>query len=467
MNKPVEPTLATSFALRANGRDVALSVPPAKRLTDVLRDDLGLTGTKVGCAAGDCGACTVLLDGEQVCACLVPVGQCEGAAITTVEGLGEASRLSDLQRSFLAHGAAQCGICTPGMLMAAADTLRRHPRPTEQQVADGLGGVLCRCTGYRKIVEAVLAAAGEPTANVAEPATGAAVGSRLARLDVAEKLDGRARYGADEALADALWLRVIRSPYPAARFEFGDLDAFVARHGLADVLTAADIPFNRFAIFPDLRDQPALAEGRVRFRGEAVLVLVGARERLEAIEEAEVPVRWQPQHAVLTPEEALAPGAPVLHERWPDNVLCRGRVVRGDVEAALARAAVRVEARMTTSYVEHAYIEPEAGYAAWSRADGVERVTVFACTQTPYMDRDELASMFRLDPRQVRIVPSAVGGGFGGKLDISIQPLLVAAARKFGRPARIVYTRPESMVSTTKRHPAQMRAVLAADADGT
>ncbi len=464
MNKPADLALAPLIDCRVNGRAVSLAVAPAKRLSDALRDDLNLTGTKVGCSAGDCGACTVLVDGEQVCACLVPVAQVAGRSVTTVEASDPL--LDRLRAAFAEHGAAQCGICTPGMLMAAADTLRRHPRPTEAQVLDGLGGVLCRCTGYRKIVEAVLAAAAGVPAQASAPSVGAAVGSRLARLDVAEKLDGRARYGADEAPADALWLRVVRSPHAAATFEFGDLEAFVARHGLAGYVTAADIPFNRFAIFPDLRDQPALAEGRVRFRGEAVLVLAGERERLEAIDEREVPIRWQPQRAVLEPDEALAPGAPVLHERWPDNVLCRGRVVRGDVEQALARAAVRIDGRMTTSYVEHAYLEPEAGYAVWGDESGVQRVTVFACTQTPYMDRDEIASMFKLDARQVRIVPSAVGGGFGGKLDISIQPLLVAAARKFGRPARIVYTRPESMVSTTKRHPASMRAALAADAAG-
>ena len=153
------PAIAHAIRLEVNGRAVEVRAAPATRLSDCLRDELGLTGTKIGCHAGDCGACTVLLDGEQVCACLVPVGQCEGRAVATVESLAAAapgSPSAALRQAFIDHGAAQCGICTPGMLMAGLDVLRRHPQPTEQQVLDGIGGVLCRCTGYRKIVEAVV-----------------------------------------------------------------------------------------------------------------------------------------------------------------------------------------------------------------------------------------------------------------------------------------------------------------------
>ena len=484
---PDEPVVTGRLVFEVNGRPVQLAVPETTRLSEVLRERLGLTGTKVGCNAGDCGACTVLLDGEQVCACLVPVGQCAGRSVTTVEGLaartgspaatgrpapdaasaagGEEVVLADLQRAFVEHGAAQCGICTPGMLMAAADTLRRHPQPTEDQVLDGIGGVLCRCTGYRKIVEAVLAAA-SPAPPADSPAAGRAVGARLARLDAVGKVTGSERYGADEAPPDALWLRVIRSPFERAQFSFGDLAGFVRARGLAGFVSAADIPFNRFAIFPDLRDQPVLAERSTRFRGEAVLVLAGERDAIESLDASQVPVRWHRLPAIADMDQALAEGAAAVHERWPDNVLCRGRVARGDVDAAIGGAAIRVAAQMTTAYVEHAYIEPEAGWAQWSGAEGGQRLTVFACTQTPYMDRDELASMFAIEPARVRVVPSAVGGGFGGKLDISIQPLLAAVARKFGRAARIVYDRAESMASTTKRHPARMRATIAADAAG-
>ncbi len=440
-----------------NRKAVVVDAPPVKRLAYVLRDDLGLTGTKIGCDAGDCGACTVLLDGMQVCACLVPLAQAAGRAIVTVEGLAEDGKLSALQASMHRHGAAQCGICTPGMLMAAADLLARNPRPSGTQVEDALGGVLCRCTGYRKIVDAVLDVGRTDPVSATSP--GAAVGARLAKVDGIAKLDGSEVFGADAAPADSLWLRAIRSPHARARFQLGDLEAFRVRHGLAAVLTFRDVPVNRFGIYPAGKDQPVLAEQHVRFRGEAVLALVGEREAVERIRDGDVPITWQPLEPV-TIAAAAAGKAPALHESLRDNVLVRGRVLKGDVEANTGSLAAEVE--VETAFVEHAYIEPEAGYA---RLVG-DRIEIAACTQTPYMDRDEVAHVLGVSKSSVRIMPTATGGGFGGKLDISIQPLLALAAVKLRRPVRMIYTRPESMASTTKRHPARIIAKATADENG-
>jgi CO/xanthine dehydrogenase Mo-binding subunit/aerobic-type carbon monoxide dehydrogenase small subunit (CoxS/CutS family) len=451
--------------LVVNDEPVAVLAHPAERLADVLRERLGLTGTKIGCNAGDCGACTVLLDGEQVCACLVPAMQVDGRRVTTVEGLARGGKLDRLQRAFLVHGAAQCGICTPGMLMAATDLLARKPKPTVADVEDALGGVLCRCTGYRKIVEAVLAAASGDTM-IAEPAAGRAVGARVAKTDGVAKLTGAERYGADTAPEEAIRLRTIRSPHARARFRVGDIAPLLAKHrGLATVITARDVPVNSFGIFPDVKDQPVLADGEVRFRGEAVLCLVGDADAIARIPEGEIPIEWEPLEAASDLEAALA-AAPPIHAAKPDNVLIRGRVVKGDVERALAEAPFVAEDEFATSYVEHAYIEPEAGYAEPFTENGVERIRIFACTQTPYMDRDEIARILAIRETQVHIVPSAVGGGFGGKLDIAIQPLLAVAAWKLKRPVRGVFTRPESLASTTKRHPARMKARFACDRDG-
>ena len=452
------PSLPLRFFL--NGRTVAYDGPPQARLSDVLRDQFGFTGVKVGCSAGDCGACTVMVEGRQVCACLTPVAQVAGRVVVTVEGLKHHGTLSRIQLAFQKHGAAQCGICTPGMLMAATELLAQTARPTEAQVLDAIGGVLCRCTGYRKIVDAVLDAARVVEAPASPPA-GAAVGARAAKVDGLERVTGTERYGADSIPADAMWLRVVRSPHHRARYRLGDLAPVRAAHpGIVRILTAADVPANGFGIYPDMKDQPVLADTEVRYRGEAVLALVGSRDAVEALVDEDLPITWQPLDPVLGVAAAARPGAPLVQAAKAGNVLIEGRVRRGDADFAACAAVA--EGTFETGFVEHAYIEPEAG---WARRVG-DRIEIHVSTQTPYMDRDEVARVLKLKPEQVRIVPTACGGGFGGKLDLSVQPLVGLAAWLLERPVACVYSRPESMAATTKRHPAQIQARFGCDADG-
>jgi CO/xanthine dehydrogenase Mo-binding subunit/aerobic-type carbon monoxide dehydrogenase small subunit (CoxS/CutS family) len=454
--------MTQTIAFTVNGRDARVDADPMARLSDVLRLQLGLTGVKVGCEAGDCGACTVLMDGAQVCACMIPAAQAEGRRIETVEGLARDPAMRKLQDSFHRHGAAQCGICTPGMLMAAAELLRAEPQPGEQQVKDALGGVLCRCTGYRKIIDAVMDAGTPPAAE--EPGPGKAVGSAMTKVDGGPKVTGAEIYAADDAPEGALWLRAVRSPHPRARFSIGDHGPLLARFpSLVRLIAAADVPgHNGFGIYPHIKDQPALADGVVRFRGEAVVALVGDEATIRAIRDEDLPIEWEVLEPVTGIDGGLAEGATAVQEDKPDNILARGNVVKGDPDKALANAAHVAEARMETGFIEHAYIEPEAG---WARRLG-DRIEIFVTTQAPYMDLEETANILGLERDQVRIIPSACGGGFGSKLDQSVQPLLAVAAWVTGQPVRCTYSRPESMASTTKRHPARMHARAACDADG-
>ncbi|HUG29387.1 MAG TPA: molybdopterin cofactor-binding domain-containing protein [Candidatus Limnocylindria bacterium] len=471
---------AAAIKFEVNGQAITVRVDPMRRLSDVLRDDLGLTGTKVGCDAGDCGACTVRLGRRQVESCLVPAAQAQGVTIRTVEGLaGPDGTPSDLQTAFLVHGAAQCGICTPGMLMAADALLAADPDADDDAIRDGIGGVLCRCTGYVKIVEAIAATrdarrarrtnGAAPRANgmpapAAEPAAGATVGSRLAKVDGLPRVLGTARYGADHRPEDVFAVRAVRSPHPRARFEIGDLEPLRLRHpGLVDVITAAEVPGqNRYGIYATGKDQPALADGVVRYRGEAILGLVGDEATIAAITDAELPITWEPLRYLTGIDAALAEDAPRLHDASPGNVLVRGRLASGEVDEALAASAVTAEIDVATTFVEHAYIEPEAGLA---RRVG-DRIEVTVSTQAPYMDRDEVALLLGIPPTDVRIIPTACGGGFGGKLDIGVHALIALAAWRTGRPVRAVWTRPESMAASTKRHPARIHATAGADADG-
>lgn len=452
-----------TFTLAVNGQTRQALAKPFASLADTLREGLGLTGTKIGCEAGDCGACTVLVDGVQACACLIPTAQAESAAVVTIEGDMPSGLIARLKDAFLAHGAAQCGICTPGMIMAAADTLTRHPYATREEIEDGLGGVLCRCTGYTKIVEAVLDVA--RGANLVAPvaAAGEAVGARIERADGRPKVEGADVFGSDFAPKQALWLRAVRSPHAHARFTLGDVAAVAKAAGLTRILTARDIPGeNSFGIFPTIKDQPVLADGYVRMRSDPVALLVGPREAVEAFADRDLPIAWTPLIPISGVDAALAKDAPRLHEATPDNILTRGYLETGNVSAGHAAAAATASGDFETGFVEHAYIEPEAG---WAVRKG-DRIEISACTQAPVMDQEEVARVLGVPTSAVRIIPTACGGGFGGKLDVSVQPLLALAAWVTGEPCRIVYSRPESMASSTKRHPSRISARLSADRDG-
>ena len=454
--------LTPTARLIINGHDHPVQSAPGTRLSEVLREELQLKSVKIGCDAGDCGACTVLVEGDQVCACLIPVAQVDGCSIETLESSEPALR-QRLQDSFLAHGAAQCGICTPGLMMAATELLRVSPQPSEAQVEQALGGVLCRCTGYRKIIQAVVAV-NDPLPEVVDPEAGHSVGQPVQRLDGRPKVDGTEVFGADYTPEGALALRAVRSPHFHADFSFGDIAAWQAQHpGVEVVLTADDIPGeNCFGVIPPLADQPALAEGAARFLGEPVALVAGDPGVIEALDLTTFPVSWTEQDHVLTELDGGADGAVQVHATRADNTLIRGRVHSGDANRALENAAHVAEGTFQTSYVEHAYIEPEAG-CAWMDGD---TLVIQACTQAPIMDRDDTAKVLGLPQERVRIIPAAAGGGFGAKLDLSVQPLLGLVTLTTGRPSRMVFSRNDSMRASTKRHPGTMNARIGADASG-
>ena len=457
-------TASRTIRFKLNGQACSIASNPVTRTSDVLREELGLTGTKVGCDAGDCGACTILIDGEQRFACLTAAGQLEGCDVQTVEGLAKDGKLSPLQQAFHRYGAAQCGICTPGMLMAAQSLLNVKPNPSREEVEDALGGVLCRCTGYSKIVAAVLEASGTETQELPADAD-SGFGSRTRKVDGEPKLLGTEIYGADTAPDDSLWMRVVRSPHPRATFVLPSPEKIIEEHpGLMRILTWQDVPGNNgFGIYPHIKDQPVLAKDQVRYRGEAVAALIGDRKSIEAVTDDDLGIEWGPQDAIESYESALEGKISPVQEIHEDNLLAQGFLKKGDAESVYEQSLIKAQGSWETSYVEHAYIEPEAGYAV-KRG---QRLELFVSTQTPYMDRDEVAQVLGIGPDQVRIIPSAVGGGFGGKLDCSVQPLLAVAAWILEKPIRCTFTRPESLASSTKRHPAKMKASASCDKDGS
>ncbi|GGA12886.1 aldehyde oxidase [Amylibacter cionae] len=446
------------IAFTLNNKPVQASPTAGERLSATLRESLGARDVKIGCNAGDCGACTVLVDGAPVCACLMSTAQAEGRHVETLSGLVQTDKNTQaLAEAFQNHGAAQCGICTPGMMVSATAYLRDKNSSME----DALGGVLCRCTGYRKILDAVAEAA----AGGAEPlAKFGGMGQSIRRLDGVPKVEGREAFGDDVAPPDTPVVHVIRAPFPRASFEFGDLEGFRTHtNGVLAVLSAADIKGrNCFGVIPPFADQPVFAVAETRFRGEAVAAVVGTPEFMARFDPAEFPVIWQELPSVMDCDTAMEPDAPQLHSGRSGNVMTGGFVQCGDADRALDAAAHRVTGSFSTGFVEHAYIEPEAGFATVT--DG--RVEIHGCTQAPVMDLDSMEEILGMDRSRIRIVPTAVGGGFGSKLDISMQPYLALAALKVNGPVRMAYSRAESMQSTTKRHPAEIRLTIGADPSG-
>lgn len=451
------------ITFKLNGEEHCAEINSAKRLSEFLRVDMGQTATKVGCNAGDCGSCTVLIDGDIACSCLTSTAQINGAAVETLEGLMNNGQLTRLQKSFLHFGAAQCGICTPGMLISAKALLNENPTPSKQEVEDALGGVLCRCTGYRKIVDAVMHANNFDDAGVF-PQAGEGVGSPIRHLDGKPKVDGQLKYGADRVPEDALYVRVIRSPHHYAGFKISDKEAFVEHHiGVEAFLDASDIPGkNCFGVIPPFADQPVFAEGVSIYRGEAVAAVVGDYEAVMSVNADELPIEWEPLEHVLLPGEAQGNKLVELHKNREDNLLVEGYVEKGSTEAGFGEAEHIVEVRTSTPFIEHAYIELEAGYCA----PVGNRLELFGCTQAAVMDRDSLCEIMDMDVDAIRVMPSACGGGFGSKLDLSFQPYIALAAWKLNKPAYISYSRSESMQSTTKRHPSEITLKVGCTADG-
>ena len=463
-----------TLQFHCNHRIVEFDGLHTRRLSSVLREQLNQHDVKIGCNAGDCGACTVLLDGEPVCACLTPVGQAEGKQVETVQGLGTSdSLMRQLQTSFLVKGAAQCGICTPGMLVAAVSLLRQTPEPSETAVRDALGGVLCRCTGYRKIIDAVMCAtqieqrsddAGSRVSCCSRTDASISVGVSLQRLDGQAKVAGTDRFGDDVAPSDARVCRLVRSPFHHARFTLGDLQQFAREHsGIDCILSAADIPgINLFGVIPPFIDQPVFAEQCARFKGEAIAAIIGDAGVIESLDLSSFPVSWVEEVALLDPLEAMQDDVQQLHAGTTRNALCEGLVQCGDAAAALEKSCKRVKGTFTTGFIEHAYIEPEAGFA---RRVG-DTLEIHGCTQAPYMNRDSLAQIMGMQATSIRIVPTSVGGGFGSKLDLSYQPFVALAAWKLGKAVRMTYSRQESMQSSTKRHPSRLDVEIGVDAQG-
>jgi selenium-dependent xanthine dehydrogenase len=455
-----------TFELTVNGRPRQVNTNPKTSLMDMLRDDLHLTGTKDGCATGHCGTCMVIQDGKAVRSCLVSMSRAAGSIITTIEGLSDAAgSLHPVQRAYIEQGAAQCGFCTPGFIMSTVELLEKNPNPTLEEIYDGHKFNICRCTGYNSVIRAIQQAAGQPVPplpNVRRPLK--AVGRPMLRPDAVDKVTGKGIYADDLYVEGMLYAKALRSIYPHARLKRVDVRRARALPGIIAVLTAADIPGRKDCGVHEI-DWPVLCYDKVRYVGDAIALVVAESE--EAAQQAlgQIDVDYEPLPAVTDPQEAHRPDAPVLHEHHQTgNVLAHFHLENGNVADGFAEADVVVEREYRTQAVEHAFLEPEAGLAV-PEANG--RITVYCGGQIPFGDREQIAATLNVPLETIRVVNCLIGGGFGGKEDVSVQIHVALAAWATKRPVKMVWSRKESLLTHPKRHATIIKLKTGAKQDGT
>ena len=454
--------MSESYTFTVNG--VSRTTHKEEPLLRYLRDELRLTSVKDGCSEGACGTCTILVDGRAVRSCILTTKKAAGKSIVTVEGLSPEEQEAFVY-AFGAVGAVQCGFCIPGMVLSGKALLDVNPNPTEAEIKKAIRGNVCRCTGYKKIIEGIALAGAtlrgetkiDPTL---EEGAAFGVGDRAFRADVRGKVLGTGEYCDDLYLDGMVHASAVRSQYPRARVLNIDASEALALPGVLAVLTAEDVPHNKVGHIQQDWDV-MIAKGDItRCVGDAICLVVAETEEILKQAKALVKIDYEPLEPVRTIQDAMAADAPRLH---PNGNLCQQRhVTRGDAKAALAGSKYVVTQSYRTPFTEHAFLEPECA-VAFPYKDGVK---VYTSDQGVYDTRKEISIMLGWEPERIVVENKLVGGGFGGKEDVSVQHLAVLAALKVNRPVKAKLTRKESINFHPKRHYMEGTFTLGCDENG-
>jgi selenium-dependent xanthine dehydrogenase len=446
--------------------------PCDKKLLDFLREDLRLTAAKNACGSGVCGACTVIVDGKPARSCITPLQKVRNKSVITVEGLSEREK-EVYAFAFAEAGAVQCGFCIPVMVLCAKALLDGNSNPTELEIRSALRFNICRCTGYKKIIEAVQIAARFFKGGDALPHrrfTGA-LGENMHRPDAAAKTLGTGKYVDDLQFEGMLHASAVRSKYPRARILKIDVAEALAHPDCAAVLTAKDVPGNiKIGHLAHVSDYDVMiAEGGVtRFIGDA-LALVAARRR-ESLEKLKslVKVEYEALAPLTSPQAAMAEGAPLIHDKAL-NILSHEHLVRGNADEILAKTKYVVTRRYSFPFTEHAFMEPECAIArpeGSSAKEREERLILYSAGQSIYDEQRECSRMLGVPPDSVRVVSQFVGGGFGGKEDMSVQHHACLAAWLLKKPVKVLLSRQESVSLHPKRHAMEIELTTGCDEAG-
>jgi len=476
----------SNINLTVNGVQHTLEAKPNEPLSTLLRERLRLTGTKIGCEEAECGACTVLVDGEPVVSCIYPAERADGKTVVTIEGLastltptplplgegqGVREKLHPLQEAFVEHGAVQCGFCIPGQIMTAYALLRRNPNPTKDEIRFALKDTLCRCAGYPTIENAVLAAAealrtGEPVKKPTHIPDSIhrrkTVGHSHLRPEAVEKVTGKAIYTDDLVFDGMLYAKVRRAMIPHGFLTRLDISKAKALPGVVAVLTAEDIPAerNHGLVIYDWPVMVGVGE-RVRYVGDAIAIVAAESQEIAEQASALIEAEFDPQPVITNSVQARQDGVPQIHEKG--NLLKHIKVRKGDIEQGFAEADVILEHTFHTPATDHAFIEPECSIGV-PLPDG--RMEIYVGSQIPYQDREQVARVMGWPQERVRVVGQLMGGGFGGKEDVMGQIHVAMLANATQRPVKLLFDRQESLLVHPKRHATQIRVKIGAKRDG-
>lgn len=461
--------------INVNGTDHEIAVKASTTLLDMIREQLLLTGTKKGCEMGDCGACTVLLDGKAVNSCLVLAVEAESKKVQTIEGLTNGEDLHPVQKAFVEKGAIQCGYCTPGMIMRIKSMLDENPDPDLEEIKEALTGNLCRCTGYQKIFEAVETSKDylkgkTPTVIEYQPQKSAmnlsVVGKRLPKIDAPDKATGRAVYTDDIVLPNMIFGKLLLSPVPHAKIQSINTKKAMALPGVKLILTGADVTNISYGTSPPRYDENVLAKDKVRYIGDVVAAVAAVDEETcyRAINLIEVEYEELP--TVFDPMEAMKEGAPRLFDdKYENNINTRVDHHFGDIEKGFAEADHIREERFVGNRTYQNPMEPHVAVAEWDRHG---RVTLHTSTQVVHYVHHQLSRILDLPLGNIRVVMTNCGGGFGAKAATNMLEILsIILSKKTGHPVKMRFNREEMYLYGRGRHKQYIDLKIGVKKDGT
>lgn len=436
-----------------------------KNLLTYLREDLALTGTKNGCSEGACGTCTVIVDGKAIKACILTTEKVNGKTIITIEGLTEKEE-KIYSYAFSRAGAVQCGFCIPGMVMSSKALLDKNDNPTMEEVKIALKDNICRCTGYIKIFDAVMLAARILREGGEIPVTEnkGLIGENLERIDAREKVLGTGMYADDIRIENMVYASCVRPSYPRILVKKINIDAALSYSGVIGVFTKKNLPELK-NLGHLKKDWPAfIGEGEItRYVGDALAMVIAKDEKSLAAAKKLVEIEYEILEPVRNPEEASKEGAPELHEGG--NLLFRQELHRGNPEEKIKNSKYVVEEHFSVPFTDHAFMEPECAIAM-PDPDDEEGLLMFTGSQNIYDEQREISVMLGVEPEKLKIKSMLVGGGFGGKEDMSVQHHAALAAYIIKKPVKVRFTRQESINIHTKRHAMEMDFTVGCDENG-